>query len=411
MRKEQVFAYSKKARYCVYFMTKSFRVVNNYSLYEAMNYANERGLKLVIYIVHPYEESDVARFFYKTYLTDLIDVLKSYSDDVKAVDRTQISTLIDNDVQTIFIDQMYLRFDRVFADEIKQLAREFEITFFEVEANVFVPVKVASDKEAYGAYTIRPKILKLLDQYEKEVLIDLTLSKGEMDARKVLETFLINIDKYHLHNDPSLDYTSHLSVYLKYGMISPVTIYHMIKDKKEENQAQFLEELIVRRELAYNYVYYNPTYDRFDRMTVHWAYQTMHHHEDDKRPYIYRIDDYINFRTHDPYFNAAMKQMVYKHEMHGYMRMYWGKKIIEWSPDYESAYKTMIYLNNHYFKDGLTPNGYTGVAWCFGKHDRPWKEREIFGTLRYMNDKGLKRKFNIDRYVKQMDQLEKEFVK
>ena len=120
-----------------------------------------------------------------------------------------------------------------------------------------------------------------------------------------------------------------------------------------------------------------------------------------------KMDDYVQFKTHDVYFNAAMKQMVYTGYMHNYMRMYWAKKIIEWSTSYKEAYQTILYLNNTYFIDGHDPNGYTGIAWCFGKHDRPWGERPIFGKLRYMNMEGLKRKFDMTSYVLKINDLEK----
>ena len=138
-------------------------------------------------------------------------------------------------------------------------------------------------------------------------------------------------------------------------------------------------------------------------MTNKWAYETMDTHIYDDREYIYSKEDYLKFKTHDIYFNAAMKEMVYLGKMHSYMRMYWAKKIIEWSPTYEIAYKTIIDLNNYYFLDGNSPNGYTGVAWVFGKHDRAWNERLIFGKIRYMNQAGLKRKFKIDNYVEKIE--------
>jgi deoxyribodipyrimidine photo-lyase len=146
-------------------------------------------------------------------------------------------------------------------------------------------------------------------------------------------------------------------------------------------------------------------------MTDDWAYQTMKHHLSDERSYIYSKEDYLNFKTHDPYFNAAMKEMVYLGKMHSYMRMYWCKKIVEWTRTYKEAYDIAIDLNNTYFYDGLTPNGYTGVAWCFGKHDRAWFEREVFGKLRYMNANGLKRKFDIDQYVEEMNLIERDELK
>ena len=134
-----------------------------------------------------------------------------------------------------------------------------------------------------------------------------------------------------------------------------------------------------------------------------WALKTLKQHENDPRKYIYSLEELENGKTHDPYWNAAQKEMVYTGKMHGYMRMYWGKKILEWMENPREAYQIALYLNNKYELDGRDPNGYTGVAWCFGKHDRAWKEREIFGKVRYMNDKGLKRKFKIDQYLDRVD--------
>ncbi|MDY0138979.1 MAG: hypothetical protein RBR50_04710, partial [Candidatus Izemoplasmatales bacterium] len=289
---------------------------------------------------------------------------------------------------------------------LKRISYNNNINLFTVESNVFVPVVEASNKEEYSARTIRNKINSRLDDYKSEVLTKEDFTIAEKKAFDVLEDFVSNkLEKYDLHNDPSLDLTSLLSPYLKYGFISPVTIYNKIIDIDSENKESFLEELIVRRELAYNFVYFNSRYDNFSYMTYDWAYNTMSRHKMDKREYIYTKEDYINFRTHDPYFNAAMKEMVLLGRMHSYMRMYWCKKIIEWSESYEKAFELALELNNYFFLDGLTPNGYCGVAWCFGKHDRAWTEREIFGKLRYMNDNGLKRKFDIDKYVEKMNNI------
>jgi len=142
-------------------------------------------------------------------------------------------------------------------------------------------------------------------------------------------------------------------------------------------------------------------------MTEPWAYMTMKEHELDKRDYIYSKEELEHSKTHDPYFNAAMKEMFFTGYMHNYMRMYWAKKIIEWMPTFREAYSTIISLNNMYFIDGRDANSYAGVAWCFGKHDRAWTERHVFGKLRYMNDKGLERKFDIDSYVNWVNSLEK----
>jgi len=184
---------------------------------------------------------------------------------------------------------------------------------------------------------------------------------------------------------------------------SPLTIYQRVEIETHPNKDLFLEELLVRRELAYNFVYYNKNYNQFEHMTYNWAYETMQAHQEDPRKYHYTIVDYTSFSTHDKYFNTAMEEMVHLGKMHGYMRMYWCKKIIEWSATYKEAYETAMYLNNYYFYDGNTPSGYAGVAWCFGRHDRAFKEHIIFGKLRYMSMAGLKRKFDIDEYVKRIE--------
>ena len=404
----QVFDNKNTQDKCIYLMTKSFRIHNNYTLEEAINFAETKGLELVIHIVEVYEENSKNIKFFKDMIEDLPNRLKEFSSTVNYKKRDEITEDLLSDANAIFIDKAYLRFDLNFYETVKMIAYKNGKNLFTVESNVFVPVSVASDKEEYSAKTIRNKINSKLSEYRDECLVDYDLTKAEFEAFDTLKDFIDNkINNYHLHNDPSLEYTSWLSPYLKYGFISPVTIYNKMSSIKDDNVETFLEELIVRRELAYNFVYYNPTYDDFNYMTYDWAYKTMNHHLNDEREYIYTKDDYTNFRTHDQYFNAAMKEMIYNGRMNSYMRMYWCKKIIEWSRTYKEAYHTAIELNNYYFLDGLTPNGYCGVAWCFGKHDRAWTERPIFGKLRYMNSNGLERKFDIAEYVNKMNNEEK----
>lgn len=393
----------------LYLMTKSFRIKNNYSLNMSIDYAKKHGCHLKILIVEPYEINQRNLDYFHQYLDDLMDKLSVFTSDVQFVKRQEDITDYIDKVHTIFIDQSYLKFDIAFFKRIKNFCLKTDTILIEIESNVFVPVLVASNKEEYAARTIRPKINRLLNDFDQLVLNDQDISQAEKDAWKIFEIFKNErLDKYDQHNDPSLHLTSNLSPYLKYGYISPVSIYHHLKNRVDDQAKDFLEELIVRRELAYNYVYYNKGYDHFDTMTDKWAYKTMRHHLDDQREYIYTVDDYKSFNTHDPYFNAAMKEMIYLGKMHSYMRMYWCKKILEWSTSYQEAYDIAIELNNRYFYDGLTPNGYAGVAWCFGKHDRAWFERDIFGKLRYMNANGLKRKFDIASYVDEMNSIEKE---
>lgn len=392
----------------VYFMTKSFRIRNNYSLHEAMIRSKSKQAPLFVYLIEPFEENHRNLIFWNDLTKDIINLLKELGIESNVKTSNFVLDEVIKDCSDVFIDKPYLKHDIRFFENIKAFCQLNNISLFTVDSNVFVPTEVVTNKEAYSARTIRSKLWQHKDEFDQLVLSDYPMSKGEIEANLLLEDFIANkLKYYHLHNDPSLDYLSNLSRYLKYGMISPNTIYRRLSSDASQNASDFLEELIVRRELAYNFVLYNKRYDDFYAVTYEWAYQTMKNHQNDPREYHYTLEDYINFNTHDVYFNSAMKEMVYLGKMHSYMRMYWCKKIIEWSKTYKEAYDLAIYLNNYYFYDGLTPNGYCGVAWCFGKHDRAWFERDIFGKLRYMNANGLKRKFHINEYVEKMNQISK----
>ncbi len=248
---------------------------------------------------------------------------------------------------------------------------------------------------------------------------------GTTAALQRLEEFLAaKIDHFHeLRNDPSVDYLSHLSPYLHFGHISVLYIVLQVLAMRErpkqaspgretspgepaiglgaigEGAAAFIEELVVRRELAMNFAHYNPDYDSYNCLPE-WAHKTLAAHEVDRRDYLYSLEQLESAATHDPYWNAAQREMTRRGKMHGYMRMYWGKKILEWSPRPEEAFERALYLNNKYSLDGRDPNGFAGLAWCFGKHDRAWPERPVFGKVRYMNANGLKRKFDIEAYTR-----------
>jgi len=201
---------------------------------------------------------------------------------------------------------------------------------------------------------------------------------------------------------------SHMSPYLHFGQISPLYIALQARRAREapvEAREAFLEELIVRRELSMNFVYRNPKYDRYAALPA-WARRSLARHARDARPYRYGPKRLENARTHDPFWNAAQREMTITGKMHNTMRMYWGKKIIEWSASPEEAFRRALYLNNKYELDGRDPNSFAGVAWCFGKHDRPWTERPVFGYVRYMNDRGLRRKYDMDAYLRKIASLE-----
>lgn len=201
-------------------------------------------------------------------------------------------------------------------------------------------------------------------------------------------------------NDPGLDGQSSLSAYLHFGQISAQRVAKEVKksDSPVKAKKAFLEELIVRRELSDNFCYYNKNYNKFDCLPE-LAKKTLDIHRHDKKAYVYSLAQLELAETHDEFWNAAQHQLIDTGKMHGYMRMYWGKKIIEWSQSPEEAFQIALYLNDKYELDSRDPNGYAGLAWCFGLRDRAWPERKIFGKIRYMNADGLKRKLDMEKYV------------
>ena len=315
-----------------------------------------------------------------------------------------------------------------------------DASIFEVDAHNIVPCWRASPKQEYAARTFRPKLKRLLSQFCGEIpeirvhphpweigggvdwdrlLQDLDLDRsvpevewitpGERAAGKALEKFIR--EKLSLYdrdrNDPTLDGQSNLSPYLHFGQISAarvaLEVYQAGADPR--SRGAFLEELVVRRELSENFCHYNSRYDSFDAFPD-WAKKTLNDHRADPREYLYRREDLERAATHDDLWNAAQKEMVLRGKMHGYMRMYWAKKILEWTESPEEALSIAIYLNDRYELDGRNPNGYTGIAWSIGAvHDRAWGEREIFGKVRYMSYRGARSKFDVDSYVERAASL------
>jgi deoxyribodipyrimidine photo-lyase len=236
-----------------------------------------------------------------------------------------------------------------------------------------------------------------------EVPVVKWLRPGENAAREILTTFLdLKLERYNeQRNDPNEDASSNLSPYLHFGQISAqrVAIEIMKNIPGNENTESFLEELIIRRELSDNYCFYNPDYDRFGGFPE-WARKTLNEHRMDEREYLYNYQSFENAQTHDLLWNAAQMEMVKSGKMHGYMRMYWAKKILEWTRSPEEALDFSLRLNDRYQLDGRDSNGFVGCAWSIGGvHDRAWTERAVYGKIRYMNYNGCKRKFDVERYI------------
>ncbi|WP_448378764.1 deoxyribodipyrimidine photo-lyase [Fervidobacterium sp.] len=327
----------------------------------------------------------------------------------------------------------------------ENLIRVLNIPVYEVDAHNVVPAFFVSQKQEYGAYTLRPKIKRYLQEFLtsfptskkmpasnlefgklselnnfEEILKKLDVDKsvapvnwlkpGFIEGMRLLEEFSRKKLKFYneLRNDPTKDATSNLSAYLHFGQVAPQRVaLEVIKYETDypESVADFLEELIVRRELADNFCLYNANYDSFNGFPE-WAKKSLNVHKNDKREYVYSLEEFEYAKTHDNLWNAAQLEMVKKGKMHGFLRMYWAKKILEWTRSPEDALNFAIYLNDKYELDGRDPNGYTGIAWAIGGvHDRPWAERPIFGMVRYMSYEGCKRKFSIEKYIQYVENI------
>jgi deoxyribodipyrimidine photo-lyase len=311
-----------------------------------------------------------------------------------------------------------------------------DIPFIEVDAHNVIPCRYISDKQEYAAFTLRKKVEKYLPEFLTDIpglkkhphfssltvfestdwtvlldslQIDRTVAEvdwlepGENAASFALIDFLENrLGSYATaRNFPDQKGQSELSPYLHFGHLSPQRLAYevMRADVNPESKMAFLEELIVRRELADNFCLHNPHYDLFTGFQP-WARASLNKHRDDTREYIYSIFQFEHSQTHDPLWNAAQLEMVNTGKMHGFMRMYWAKKILEWTRSPEEAMEIAICLNDKYELDGRDPNGYAGISWSIGGvHDRPWGERNVFGMIRFMNYAGCKRKFNINSYI------------
>jgi len=317
------------------------------------------------------------------------------------------------------------------------------IPYYAVDSSCIVPMGHFT-KQEYAAYTIRPKIRKVLDACLQPVMIPpvkcrftgalpelhtaVTKSDiaelvadceidhsvppsteyrgGRDEAERRLRYFLENnLRRYaKLSREPSAHATSGLSPYLHFGHISSLEVALAVREYAAEHKLiadEFLEQLIVRRELAFNFAHFSPALDSLDALPD-WAQATLAKHAGDQRDPVYTREQFERAATHDALWNATQTELLTRGVIHGYYRMYWGKKILEWSATPGEALATMIYLHDRYALDGRDPNTYTNILWCFGLHDRPWSERKIFGMTRYMNLEGMKRKTDVDAYIREI---------
>ena len=422
----------------VYWMSRDQRAHDNWALLFAQQLALEKKKPLIVILnlVPDFLEATIRQYgFMIKGLREIELELSKFNIPLfflSGKPEEKISKFLNQiDASTLVSDFDPLKIKRIWKRDV---AKKIAIPFYEVDAHNIVPCLYVSDKIEFAAYTIRPKIHKALIEFMDEFPSLKKMSKCEISSDKIdwneIETSLqINFDvkevdwikpgetaalksfkdflknkfeKYHeLRNDPTKDGQSNLSPYLHFGQISAQRIALDAEkfDGFSESKKVFLEELIVRKELSDNFCYFNKNYDSFEGFHD-WAKTSLNEHRRDEREFVYSLKQFEQAKTHEDLWNAAQMEMLTTGKMHGYMRMYWAKKILEWSKSPEEALKIAIYLNDKYEIDGRDPNGYTGIDWSIGGiHDRPWFERPIYGKIRYMNRKGAEKKFDIKSYI------------
>ena len=433
--------------YVLYWMQQSQRARFNHALEYAIGEADARGLPVVVGfgLTDGYPEANLRHYAF------MLQGLRRVAHDlaerrIKLVVRRgapeRVTLEMAADAALVVCDRGYLRHQKRWRATVAKTAA---CRVVQVESDVVVPVEVASDRHEIAARTLRPKLHRVWDEYLRDLgertpsrdsrqlslrgdadLADLggllngldidrdvppvrRFEGGSGEARRRLGAFLRDRLRGYAEgrSEPAAYQCSMLSPYLHFGQISPVEIALAARASRSgsrDDRASFLEELIVRRELAMNFVHFRPEYDSYQALPG-WAKETLAEHSGDPREHLYSRRQLEAAGTHDECWNAAMREMLHTGYMHNYMRMYWAKKILAWSPSPQEAFGTALYLNNRYFLDGRDPNSYANVAWTFGLHDRAWPERPVFGKVRYMNARGLERKFDMKSYRYAVDRL------
>jgi deoxyribodipyrimidine photo-lyase len=419
------------AKYVLYWAQVNRRAAWNHGLAYAVELANQAGLPVLFYEGLTFDYPCASDRFDKFILEGVPDTGRQlerlgigyvFYHRRKRSDPNDVLYRLAKDAAALVTDDYPVWPARVFNPRV---ASKLKIPYYTVDSSCIVPMS-CFEKREYAAYTIRPKIRKMLSEYLRpmpalrvrckfsgprhEFAASRHYPGGSVAAHKRLRDFL----KQSLHryatssNRPSENATSGLSPYLHFGHISSLEVALAVQNYASEHKLlpdEFLEELIVRRELAFNFARFTPNPESLD-VLPDWARKTLAKHSSDKRDPTYTRDQFEQAQTHDPLWNAAQRELLLTGKIHGYYRMYWGKKIIEWSRTPQEALATAIYLNDRYALDGRDPNSYTNILWCFGLHDRPWVERPIFGQVRYMSYAGMRRKTDVDAYVRDVECLQ-----
>ena len=430
----------------IYWMSRDQRAQDNWALLHAQDLARAKGTPLaVVFCLAPsFLGATLRQYgFMLRGLEETARSLKQFNIPFFLLTGDPLTEIPDflqrHKAGALVTDFDPLRIKRAWKTGV---AKKLSIPFHEVDAHNIVPCWVASPKQEYGAYTLRPRLRKLLPDFLvpfpklmkhahpwkgrvpvvnrrgwiNNLSVDRSvpevdwLRPGEHAAHRALREFMRRrLPVYaEARNDPNQRGQSDLSPYLHFGQLSAqrVALEVLNTEGHEESKKAFLEELVVRKELSDNFCFYNPDYDT-SASFPRWARESHKKHAKDIREHLYPLRQFEEARTHDALWNAAQKEMVKRGKMHGYLRMYWAKKILEWTRSPEEAMKIAISLNDRYELDGRDPNGYAGIAWSIGGvHDRAWGERKVFGKVRYMSYNGCKSKFDVEGYIAMIKETE-----
>lgn len=432
-------AINEDGKYILYIITKSFRAHWNHSLEYAAGLAEENECGVVAFTALEKTQKQLTERHIHFHLEGLQDLKKALSDrKIKLVARigaiSEVATDLVEDAKAVVTDFVYLKEDR---DKLEQIKNLCDQRLFKVESNVTIPVEAASDKQEYAARTIRSQLMDNYEDYlekptsstvpkstktfsidgidlsDMDKIIDqLSFSehtekvakyKGGFDEAKSKLDYFLNsmLSEYDdSRQTPTDRAVSEMSMYLRFGHISPSYILSRLDRKRKTDDVEsYIEELLVRRELTHNFVFFAE--DNYDSLSTlpDWAKETLDDHKDDEREHVYTRSELENGETEDEAWNECMRRMRTNGYLHNHMRMFWGKQILAWTNTPQYAHKTLLYLNNKYFLDGNDPNSYANALWIFGLHDRAWQENEVFGKVRKMNRSGLNRKIDVEAFI------------
>ncbi len=454
VRKLNAAAEQPGGKYVVYWAPANRRVDGNHGLLYAAEMANRCNLPVLYYepltFEHKYANDRLHTFMLegapenakrarKAGLGYLCFLRRKPADPEDAIfDLAKDAAAIVTDDYPVYVVD----------DHNRDMPNRLNVACYAVDSSCVVPMARLAKRE-YAAYTIRPKIHRMLDEYLKpfdvlhvkrrfegpapshhtevtdtniaEIIASSAIDHsvkpstafkgGRLAVEKRLQDFLEhNLSRYaEDRNHPSKHATSGMSPYLHFGQMSSLEIALKVKEYAKEHKIgaeSYLEELLVRRELSFNYARHVKDPAKLSNLPD-WCQQTMAKHARDKRDPTYSHKQLEFAETHDELWNAAQKEMLIRGKVHGYYRMYWGKKFLEWLPDYQEAVDLLIDIHGRYAVDGRDPNTFTNVLWCFGLHDRAWGERPIFGKLRYLSSDGMRHKTNTKAYIDEINQLDK----